>query len=135
MTFDFFEGPAGTGKTYNIVGRAAELVSDGVLGEERRVLALTFTNGARRRLEVRLGTNAVFRRRFECQTFDVFARTLAARRRSLFSSNAELKAQVAALNEFDGPCFLAGSLLEMPAVRQWVAQSFPLVLVDDAGPR
>ena len=26
MTFDFFEGAAGTGKTHNLVGRAGELV-------------------------------------------------------------------------------------------------------------
>jgi hypothetical protein len=134
MTFDFFEGAAGTGKTHNLVGRAAEIVRGGVLDvdEERRALALTFMNGARRRLEARLGANALFRRRFECQTFDVFARTVAARRRSLLSEKVGLIERAAALGEFDGPCFLAASLLETPAVRQWVAQSFPLVLVDEA---
>lgn len=132
MTFDFFEGPAGTGKTHNLVGRAGELVQDGALGEERRLLALTFMNGARRRLEARLGAESAFRRRFECQTFDVFARTLAARRRSLLIGNASVTERAAALNEFDGPCFLAASLLESPSVQQWVAQTFPLVLVDEA---
>lgn len=132
MTLDFFEGAAGTGKTHNLVGRAGELVQSGVLGEERRVLALTFMNGARRRLQARLGEHVLFRRRFECLTFDVFARTLAARRRSLLHGNAAALAQSAALNEFDGPCFLASTLLEAPAVQQWVAASFPLVLVDEA---
>ncbi len=132
MTVDFFEGAAGTGKTYNLVGRAAELVQSGVLGEDRRALALTFMNGARRRLQARLAQNIVFRRRFDCQTFDVFARTLAARRRSLIHGNATVLAQLAALDEFDGPCFLASRLLEIPAVQQWVATSFPLVLVDEA---
>jgi superfamily I DNA/RNA helicase len=51
MTFDFFEGPAGTGKTHSLVSRAGELVQQGVLGEEHRILALAFMNGARRRLE------------------------------------------------------------------------------------
>ena len=132
MTFDFFEGPAGTGKTHNLVGRARELVLDGFLGEECRLLALTFMNGARRRLEARLGGETTFHRRFECQTFDVFARTLAARRRSLLSGNVAANERAAALNEFDGPCFLAASLLEFPSVQQWVAQTFPLVLVDEA---
>ena len=77
MTFDFFEGAAGTGKTHNLVGRAGELVQDGALGEGHKLLALTFMNGARRRLDARLGENPAFRRRFDCQTFDVFARTLA----------------------------------------------------------
>ena len=130
MTFDFFEGPAGTGKTYNLVGHAAELVQDGVLGDGHKLLALTFMNGARRRLEARLSADPLFRRQFNCQTFDVFARTLTARRRSLLS--AALQEQARALNMFDGPCFMAASLLEKPSVRQWVARSFPLVLVDEA---
>lgn len=130
MTFDFFEGAAGTGKTHNLVGRAAEIVQDGVLGEGQKLLALTFMNGARRRLDARLGENPAFRRRFDCQTFDVFARTLAARRRSLITP--VLQAQADALSEFDGPCALAAGLLEYEAVRKWVARSFPLVLVDEA---
>jgi hypothetical protein len=130
MTLDFFEGAAGTGKTHNLVGRAGELVQDGALGEEHKLLALTFMNGARRRLDARLGENPAFRRRFDCQTFDVLARTLAARRRSLITP--AMQAQAAALNEFDGPCSLAASLLQQQPVRQWVARSFPLILVDEA---
>lgn len=130
MTFDFFEGAAATGKTHNLVGRAGELVQDGVLGNEHKLLALTFMNGSRRRLDARLGENPAFRRRFDCQTFDVFARTLAARRRSLITQ--AMQQQAAALNEFDGPCHLAAALLESEPVRQWVARSFPLVLVDEA---
>ena len=130
MSFYFFEGPAGTGKTHSLVGLASELVQGGALGDGQKLLALTFMNGARRRLEARLGADPAFRRRFECQTFDVFARTLGTRRRSLIPP--ELSAQTAALNEFDGPCFLAASLLELSFVREWVARSFPLVLVDEA---
>ena len=130
MMFDFFEGAAGTGKTHNLVGRAGELVQDGTLSEGHKLLALTFMNGSRRRLDARLGENPVFRRRFDCQTFDVFARTLAARRRSLITQ--AMQEQAAALNEFDGPCALAASLLENESVRQWMARSFPLVLVDEA---
>lgn len=130
MRFDFFEGAAGTGKTHNLVGLAGEIVQDGALGEGHKLLALTFMNGARRRLDARLGENPAFRRRYDCQTFDVFARTLAARRRSLITLT--MQAQADALNEFNGPCTLAASLLEQESVRQWVARSFPLVLVDEA---
>lgn len=130
MTFDFFEGAAGTGKTHNLVGRAGEIVGEGALGEGHKLLALTFMNGARRRLDARLGENPAFRRRFDCQTLDVFARTLAARRRSLITPAAQ--AQADALNQFDGPCALAASLLEEEAVGKWVARSFPLILVDEA---
>lgn len=128
--FDFYEGPAGTGKTYNLVARTAEIVSEGALGKDQKVLALTFMNGARRRLDTRFGENLVLRRHYTCLTFDVFARSLAARRRSLVTQ--AMRDQAAALNEFDGPCALAASLLENESVRQWVARSFPLVVVDEA---
>jgi hypothetical protein len=130
MTFDFFEGAAGTGKTHNLVGLAEELVQNGVLSEGHKLLALTFMNGARRRLDARLGENDAFRRRFDCQTFDVFARSLAARRRSLITPAMQMQAAV--LNAFDGPCSVAAGLLEHELVRQWVGRSFPLVLVDEA---
>lgn len=130
MTFDFFEGAAGTGKTHNLVGCAGELVRDWALADGHKILALTFMNGARRRLDSRLGENPTFRGLFECQTFDVFARMLASRRRSLITPAMQMQAAV--LDEFDGPCCLAASLLELAPVSQWVARSFPLVLVDEA---
>jgi hypothetical protein len=130
MTFDFFEGAAGTGKTYSLVERAGQLVQSGILEDGHRLLALTFMNGARRRLDARFGANPSFSGRFDCQTFDVFARALSARRRSLIVPT--LQEQAATLNVFDGPCYVAAALLEMPAVRHWVARSFPLVVVDEA---
>src|SRR6185312_13214996 len=133
MTFDFFEGPAGTGKTHNLVVRADELVRGGVLDDNQKVLALTFMNGARRRLDARLRDYPTFRRRFECQTFDVFARMLASRRRSLITP---IQMDLAAsLDDFDKPCCLAASLLESETVRHWLARTFPLVLVDEAQDR
>lgn len=84
------------------------------LGEGRKLLALTFMNGARWRLDARLGENEAFRRRFDFQTFDVFARTLAAWRRSLITP--EMQTQADALREFDGPCALAAGLLKNEAV-------------------
>ena len=130
MRLEFFEGPAGTGKTYNLVERAAELIQEGMLGEWHRLLALTYMNGSRRRLEARLSAKPEFHRRFSCLTFDVFGRMVAVRRTSLVSG--VLREQASALDDFDGPCFLAGALLEMPMVLQWVSRSFPIVVVDEA---
>lgn len=132
MTFDFFEGAAGTGKTHNLVSRVKDLVRDGVLGESGKLLALTYMNGARRRIEARLAAERTLRGRFECQTFDVFARTVATRRRSLLVGDAASALRAATLNEFDRPCYLAGVLLEKPCVQQWVSRTFPLILVDEA---
>lgn len=129
---NFFEGPAGTGKTHQLIERARELVGADILGDKRRLLALTFMNGARRRLQSRLAGQAAFRRRFECQTIDVFARRLVGQRGALLHRRPELVKRAAGLNAFDGPCLLAGSLLEQASVAHWVAASYPLVLVDEA---
>ena len=132
MTLRFFEGAAGTGKTHNIIEEARSLVEQDILGEYRRILALTFMNGSRRRLLYRLGQHREFRRRYECQTFDVFARRLVGRRRSILRTKEELCAQAGPLGEFDGPCFLAAGLLDDERIRQWVTAAYPLVLVDEA---
>ena len=89
-------------------------------------------NGARRRLLFRLSQHRELRRRYECQTFDVFARRLVGRRRSILRHHAELSARAECLNEFDGPCCLAAGLLGDRRVDEWVAASYPLVLVDEA---
>jgi len=132
MTLRFFEGAAGTGKTHNIIEEARSLVLQDVLGEHGRILALTFMNGARRRLLFRLGQHREFHRRYECQTFDVFARRLVARRQSILRHKDELRATAEPLGEFDGPCCLASGLLDDVWIHQWVAASYPLVLVDEA---
>ena len=132
MTLRFFEGAAGTGKTHNIIEEARSLVQQGILGEHHRILALTFMNGSRRRLLYRLSQHREFRRRYECQTFDVFARRLVGRRRSILRTKDELRAQAAPLGEFDGPCCLATGLLDDERIRKWVVAAYPLILVDEA---
>ena len=132
MTLQVFEGAAGTGKTYSIIERARSLVEENVLGEHGRILGLTFMNGARRRLLFRLGQHREFRRRYECQTFDTFARRLVYRRQSILRDSDEIRAQAEHLNEFDGPCCLAGGLLQNERIHQWVGSSYPLILVDEA---
>lgn len=130
MTVSFFEGPAGSGKTYKLIERTRELVTAGMLAEEQRVLALTFMHGARRRLEASLGEHPELRRRFECKTVDAFAQTIATRQRGL----ADARALVAPenLNQFDAICYVAGRLLESPCVPKWIAASYPLILIDEA---
>ena len=132
MTLRFFEGAAGTGKTHNIIEEARSHVLEDVLGGHSRMLALTFMNGARRRLLFRLGEHREFRRRYECQTCDVFARRLVVRRQSVLRRKDELRAQAEPLGEFDGPCCLAAGLLDDEGIRQWVTASYPLILVDEA---
>lgn len=86
-------------------------------------------NGARRRLDARLGENAA----------SAGALIVRPSMCSLDIGRAAPKpdyatffflAQADALSEFDGPCALAASLLEEEAVRKWVARSS--ILVDEA---
>lgn len=130
--FDFFEGAAGTGKTHNLIEQAKKLLASGIIELEQKILALTFMNGSRRRLEARLNNESVFSRRYECMTFDVFARKLVSRRSSLIYNTNVLIKEASRLNEFDKPCFLAANLLEVESVQQWVSMSFPLIIVDEA---
>ena len=130
MTFDFFEGPAGSGKTFSMVAHARQLIENDALGEGKRMLALTFMNGARRRLTTSLNAEASFRRKFDCLTFDSFAQSLAKRRRAKLTD--EMRQRAKELDQFDGPCLLACELLKDAEVRRWVARTYPLVLVDEA---
>jgi hypothetical protein len=128
----FFEGPAGSGKTHRLIEEAKLLVARGVLGSDARLLALTFMNGARRRLTSKLAAASRLRRRFHCVTFDSFARSLVARRRSVLQQMPEIVGRAKSMNEFDASCFLAARLLEVPSVAAWIAAAFPLVIADEA---
>ena len=130
MIKKFFEGPAGSGKTHQLIEFASG-VSDDMLGEDgQQLLALTFMNGARHRLTGRFADVPKIRGRFRCQTFDAFAGWLTSRRRSLLRTLAV--PDEGALNVFDRTCRDAAVLLETTQVAQWVAGSYPLVVVDEA---
>jgi hypothetical protein len=128
----FFEGPAGTGKTHRLIGRAEQFVSDGVLEDGAQILALTFMNGARQRLSNKLAATRIFRGRFRCLTFDSFAQMVVARRRAALRQMPEAVEKARSMNEFDGPCFLAARLLELPAIADWVSITHPIAIVDEA---
>lgn len=113
-----------------MVAHAHQLVENDALGEGQRMLALTFMNGARRRLTASLNAEPSFRRKFDCLTIDSFAQTLARRRSAKLTD--DMRRQAEELGQFHGPCFLASELLQDAEVRRWVARTYPLVLVDEA---
>jgi len=113
-----------------MVAHAHQLVENDALGEGQRMLALTFMNGARRRLTSTLNAEPSFRRKFDCLTIDSFAQTLARRRSAKLTD--DMRRQAEELGQFHGPCFLASELLQDAEVRRWVARTYPLVLVDEA---
>lgn len=127
----FFEGPAGSGKTHLLIESAVEASRDVFLGNDQKLLALTFMNGARHRLSLRFAGAPGFRGRFVCQTFDSLAGLVTHRCRSLLRSLAPVVVE-GEINPFDRTCLDAARLLELPDVASWVAASYPLVVVDEA---
>jgi hypothetical protein len=99
------------------------------LASHERVLALTFMHGARRRLDSRLREIDGLGGRYQAVTVDSFAWRLVQRWRRLVAS---LGHAIPPEERFDHTCALAATLLARPAVKSWVAVSYPLVLVDEA---
>jgi hypothetical protein len=124
---NLFEGPAGSGKTHQLVDQSSKIAEVSLADEHCKLLALTFMNGARRRLEARLGRLPRLRGRFVCSTFDSFAASLIHRRRSQLRGSTPINR-----NAFDDVCAAAATLLQMESVAKWVATSYPVVAVDES---
>lgn len=126
MSLQFFEGGAGTGKTTLVIERVGQLVAASPLSENQRVLALTKMHGSRRRVHERLALVPGLRGRFDSMTIDSFAWRIVRRWRSLLSAESG-----STTSDFDEVCSQAGRLLEESFVRDWVAKTFPIVVVDE----
>ena len=124
MTFQGFEGPAGSGKTYQLVAAVRAALVATPLQSHQRILALTFMHGSRRRLEDRFRRHAETRQAV-CMTIDSFAGTLVDRWIHLVPRRPDE-------GDFDGICDAAGALLEQESVAKWVAATFPVVAIDEA---
>jgi hypothetical protein len=124
MPFRGFEGPAGTGKTHELVGAVRERMMAGRAAHER-VLALTFMHGSRRRLDERFSLIDELRSRANCMTLDSFAHHLVRRW-------GPLAPQLPQGADFDAVCDACGELLERPEVARWVGSSYPVIAVDEA---
>jgi AAA domain len=122
--------PAGTGKTHSLIAELTSLLKRRPLRDGQRVFGMTYMHGARRRLHARLQEVQGLRGKFLCTTFDSFARRLLHRWRTLV---CELNPQVdgLAVTDFETVCEHAAGLLCNQTVREWVAQAYPIVLVDE----
>lgn len=124
-----FEGPAGTGKTYNLMKRLADAVREHGLQPHERVQALTYMHGSRRRLATRLQEIDGLAGKFHATTIDSFAYHLCRRWRLLAK---HLGQTVPADGDYDATCECAAALLKRPVVKSWVRTSFPHLVVDEA---
>ncbi|SHG79652.1 ATP-binding domain-containing protein [Bradyrhizobium erythrophlei] len=129
MSLIAFTGPAGMGKTFQLMRREESTLVSAPLTDGQKVLALTFMHGSRRRLDDRLRRVPGLRGRFSCMTIDRFAWELCTRWRSL--RRVEGLPELAE-DQYDATCDAAGALMEKLSVRKWVAQTYPHVLIDEA---
>lgn len=126
MPFRGFEGPAGTGKTHRLIEEVGHHLVQHPLEPHQRVLALTFMHGSRKRLDGRFRDTAALRGRAVCMTIDSFAQSVLQRWCTFAAANG-LQA-----DGFDHTCDICGHLLEDPVIAQWVARTFPVIVVDEA---
>lgn len=130
MSLRVVTGAAGTGKTTRLLALVDVWLATHSLSEGQRVLALTFMHGSRIRLSDRLRGSAA-RGRFDCVTFDGFARELCARWRTrLASLGVSIPGDVDE-GVYDATCEAAATLLEDPLIARWVAAAHPLIIVDE----
>lgn len=124
------DAPAGYGKTYRLMQMLGHILIDHPLKEGQQVLALAFMHGARRRLNERLDSLPGLAKRYACMTVDSLAWRVRQRWRSL-GAHMELPPPGDA-GSFEAECKCAADMLADPALRRWLAASFPIVVVDEA---
>ncbi len=130
MSLRVVSGAAGTGKTTRLLALVEAWFADHALGEGQRVLALTFMHGSRIRLSDRLRDSAA-RGRFDCVTFDGFAREVCTRWRTRLASLGVTLPGDDDPALYETMCDAAAKLLDEPLVTRWVAATHPLIVVDE----
>ena len=123
----YFEGPAGTGKTYNIIEELKRKLSQNPIEEWQKVLALTFMHGSRLRLNEKLSSMTELKGKYVARTIDSFAWSIVNRWRSLaFAYGLNLQDQ-----NYDKTCEIAAKLLAFDFVLSWVTSVYPIIIVDE----
>jgi superfamily I DNA/RNA helicase len=129
VTLRFIEGVAGSGKTTALLRILEDRVASEALGDQQRVLALTFMHGSRRRLEGRLRALPGLRGRFDCLTIDSFAWQLVRRWRS--RAMDQWGKACPTETDFDRTCEWAAELMRSPGVGAWIARRYPITVIDE----
>ena len=130
MSLEYFEGPAGCGKTYQLIEALKVLLKDRPLIEAQAVLGLTYMHGSRRRMHNRLAGVTALRGRFIACTVDSLARQVVFRWRTL-AREVEPGLDLGASADFGGICRVAALLLGRECVSGWLRVRYPMIVVDE----
>lgn len=130
MSLEYFEGPAGCGKTYQLVEALKTFIASHPLADDQAILGVTYMHGSRRRMHSRLAKLAVLRGRFLASTVDSLARSIVWRWRTL-ARDIEPQLDFTGTVDFDMVCRVAADLLRRRSVFGWFCTRYPVVVVDE----
>jgi len=135
----YLSGAAGTGKTFELANKLIEWFRENELSDYQKVLALTRMHGARKRLQERLVLKSVHAN-ISVSTVDSFALQIVNRWRLSFNFNAPVvpdeeggffKDEIGIRATFDEVMNLAAELSGSQIVVNTIANSYPIILVDE----
>ncbi len=127
MSLVLFSGAAGTGKTTSLFHNAIEHLTQTPLSDNQRVLALTKYHGSRKRMDLKFKGKEGLGSPVDCFTIDSFAMNLVKRWRS----RVHFTGAFPEIGDFHAIMNAAGELLDHNEIGEWVAQRYPLILVDE----
>lgn len=139
MNMTLITGPAGTGKTHQLIESIIEWLSSNNIAEFQSVLAITRMHGSRRRIKFRLKEEKLFRG-LSVSTVDSFALSVLNRWRRSLALNAPVfpdalggfrKDMLGYRATFDEIMKSAGDLLQSNNVGKTIWNSHPLVVIDE----
>jgi hypothetical protein len=130
LSLEYFEGPAGSGKTFQLTEALKIFLKDRALGQDEATLGITYMHGSRRRMHIRLAEVSPLRGRFVACTIDSLARNLVCRWRSLARA-IDPDLDLAASPDFAGVCRVAALLANRQCVSEWLRARYPVVIADE----
>jgi superfamily I DNA/RNA helicase len=135
----YITGAAGTGKTHALADFLVKWFDNNVLAKHQAVLAITRMHGARKRLRERLNERSISAR-FSISTVDSFALQIINRWRLTFGYSSPIvpgiegaftKDEIGYRATFEEIMKSAADISASPAVAKTVANSFPIILIDE----
>jgi hypothetical protein len=130
LSLEYFEGPAGCGKTYQLIKALETFLVAHPLGEGEVVLGLTYMHGSRRRMHNQLVKMQGLRGRFLACTVDSLARRMICRWRTL-AKDIEPKLNLIVSADFSIVCHVAALVTAKESVSSWLRLRYPIVVVDE----
>ena len=125
MSLEYFEGPAGSGKTYNLIESLKTVLASRPLREHEAVLGVTYMHGSRRRMHATLGKVAAVQGKFHACTIDSLVRTIVFRWRSLGKEIAPALDVVSATPDFKTVCRVGAAFSKSPLSPNGWASGIP----------